>query len=117
LLAGRPACLLGGGETTVTLRGNGQGGRNQELALAFLRELEEAGEAADGIFFLFGASDGSDGPTDAAGAFASVEIGTRSRQAGLSIASFLQNNDADRFFSQIDCLLKTGPTNTNVCDL
>jgi glycerate 2-kinase len=117
LLAGKPACLLAGGETTVSLRGEGRGGRNQELALAFLRELAEAGPAAEGIFFLSAATDGSDGPTEAAGAFASAGVLRAARERGLSIESALQANDSNGFFASAGYLLETGPTNTNVCDL
>jgi len=117
LLARRPACLLAGGETTVTLRGKGLGGRNQELALSFLQQLAEAGGAAAGIFFLSAATDGNDGPTDAAGAFASGEVLRRSRASGLSIEGSLAANDSYHFHEAAGSLLKTGPTNTNVCDL
>ena len=74
LLAPRPACLIAGGETTVTLRGVGKGGRNQEMALAFLTELAANPSAAREIAFLSAATDGTDGPTDAAGAFASLDL-------------------------------------------
>jgi glycerate 2-kinase len=118
LLATRPACLLCGGETTVTLRGKGLGGRNQELALSFLQELAAAdGVAAEGIYFLSGATDGNDGPTDAAGAFASVDILEQALRQELSIASYLGQNDSYSFYEAVGRLLKTGPTNTNVCDL
>lgn len=114
--AGKPACILGGGETTVTLRGGGQGGRNQECALAFLAELQEAAEAAREIYFLSASTDGSDGPTDAAGAFASYDAVIRSRELGMSILEYLRANDSYRFHQAMGGLLKTGPTNTNVCD-
>ncbi len=106
----KPACIIGGGETTVTLRGKGRGGRNQELALSFLEEVE------DGIYFLSASTDGNDGPTDAAGAFASLEILNKSREAGLSLTESLKHNDSYHFFDSLGYLLKTGPTNTNVCD-
>jgi glycerate 2-kinase len=118
LIAKKPVCLLCGGETTVTLRGEGLGGRNQELALSFLQELDAAGAAAaEGRYFLSGATDGNDGPTDAAGAFASAEILERARKQHLSIPGYLARNDSYHFFEAIGGLLKTGPTNTNVCDL
>jgi hydroxypyruvate reductase len=117
-LAKKPACLLCGGETTVTLHGDGRGGRNQELALAFLQEMAAADAAAvEGIAFLSGATDGNDGPTDAAGAFASAEILEQARGKDLSIPSYLQRNDSYSFYEAAGGLLKTGPTNTNVCDL
>jgi hydroxypyruvate reductase len=118
MLSENPVCLLCGGETTVTLRGKGKGGRNQELALAFLQEIGASDPAAAaGIAFLSGATDGNDGPTDAAGAFASPEILERARGQGLSIERFLEENDSYSFYEAIGGLLKTGPTNTNVCDL
>jgi glycerate 2-kinase len=117
-LARKPACLLCGGETTVTLRGKGLGGRNQELALAFLQEIAGAeAAAAEGIFFLSGATDGNDGPTDAAGAFASADILEQARRQELSVPSYLEKNDSYHFYEAVGGLLKTGPTNTNVCDL
>jgi len=117
-LARKPACLLCGGETTVTLRGKGLGGRNQELALAFLQEIAACdAAAAEGITFLSGATDGNDGPTDAAGAFASMDILEHARRQELSIGSYLEQNDSYHFFESVGRLLKTGPTNTNVCDL
>jgi hydroxypyruvate reductase len=117
LLAAKPACILVGGETTVTIRGKGKGGRNQEMALAFLQEMEENPEAFAGVSFLSAGTDGNDGPTDAAGAFASLEVLGKARKAGLSIHRHLDTNDAYSFFDSIGSLYKTGPTNTNVCDL
>ncbi len=117
-LAGKPVCLLCGGETTVTLRAEGLGGRNQELALAFLQEIAAAdAAAAEEVYFLSGATDGNDGPTDAAGAFASADILKRARKQDLSIPSYLGRNDSYHFYEAVGGLLKTGPTNTNVCDL
>ncbi|GBC62847.1 glycerate kinase [Desulfonema ishimotonii] len=117
LLGKPPLCIIAGGETTVTLRGTGRGGRNQEMALAFLEEMEKAPDATRGIFFLSASTDGNDGPTDAAGAFAAREVSDRANVAGLSVSQYLGNNDAYHFFDRIGYLLKTGPTNTNVCDL
>jgi hydroxypyruvate reductase len=117
LLAKKPACLLCGGETTVTLRGKGMGGRNQELALSFLQEIASSEEAGQGIYFLSAATDGNDGPTDAAGAFASMDIVEKSRSRELSISRYLEQNDSYHFYDAVHGLLKTGPTNTNVCDL
>jgi hydroxypyruvate reductase len=117
-LAEKPACLLCGGETTITLRGKGKGGRNQELALAFLQEIAAAeAHAVQGITFLSGATDGNDGPTDAAGAFASLDILEQARRQGLAIPDYLARNDSYHFYEAVGGLLKTGPTNTNVCDL
>lgn len=112
-----PVCLMAGGETTVTLHGNGKGGRNQEMALAFLAEIAGAPERSAGIHFLSAATDGDDGPTDAAGAFADADVLAAARKAGLDIAPFLKANDAYRFFDRLGFLLRTGPTNTNVCDI
>jgi glycerate 2-kinase len=112
----RPACVLAGGETTVRVRGRGRGGRNQECALAFLEELGRAGPAAAGLHFLAASSDGTDGPTDAAGAFASRALLEESRRLGLRPAEYLRENDSYRFFQSVGGLLRTGPTNTNVCD-
>lgn len=112
-----PACIVAGGETTVTIKGSGKGGRNQELALAFLGELARAGRGSHGMHLLSASTDGSDGPTDAAGAFASAEVLAMADAAGLSIAARLADNDSYRFFDAIGQLFKTGPTMTNVCDL
>ncbi|MFP4390634.1 MAG: glycerate kinase [Desulfococcaceae bacterium] len=112
-----PCCILAGGETAVTLRGEGKGGRNQETALAFLAEMAGEPEIAERIHFLAGATDGDDGPTDAAGAFADGAALSRAREEGLSIGDFLNRNDAYPFFQKTGALFKPGPTGTNVCDL
>ncbi len=109
----RPACLIAGGETTVTLHGTGRGGRNQELALGAAADL--AGLPDIALVTL--ATDGDDGPTDAAGAVVTGETLSRAQQAGLSPAAFLARNDAYPFFAALDDLLKPGPTQTNVNDL
>ena len=116
-----PFCLIAGGETTVTLRGNGNpaskkrgvGGRNQELALAAVSEL--AGLANTLLISL--ATDGEDGPTDAAGAVVSGESLQRAESLGLEVAGHLSRNDAYPFFERLGDLLKIGPTGTNVNDL
>jgi hydroxypyruvate reductase len=108
-----PACILAGGETTVTLKGKGKGGRNQEFALA-------AALAIDGwkkISILSAGTDGSDGPTDATGAFADGMTMEFARQMKMVPEAYLDNNDAYHFFDKLDDLLKTGPTRTNVMDL
>ena len=117
LLAAKPACVIAGGETTVTLWGDGKGGRNQEIALSFLSQLQKNCASTEGIYFLSASTDGNDGPTDAAGAFASYSIVQKSRKLELDIAEYLQNNDSYTFFNKLGYLLKTGPTNTNVCDV
>ncbi|MHB0987985.1 MAG: glycerate kinase type-2 family protein [Bellilinea sp.] len=109
----RPACLIAGGETTVTIRGDGIGGRNQELALAAV----EAMSGLPGTLLVTLATDGGDGPTDAAGAVVSGETLARARALGLSPAEHLTRNDAYRFFDRLGDLLKPGPTHTNVNDL
>lgn len=114
----KPACLLFGGETVVTLQGSGKGGRNQELALAFLHELAAWGDGKNRkVSFLSAATDGNDGPTDAAGAFADAEILSRAESAALEIERYLADNDSYHFFEKVEGLLMTGPTNTNVGDL
>lgn len=109
----RPACLVAGGETTVTIRGQGKGGRNQELALAAAIALE----GWEDVLLLTVATDGGDGPTDAAGAFADGATVARARAQGLNPAAYLANNDAYNFFQALGDLLITGPTRTNVNDL
>ncbi|MFQ3619374.1 MAG: glycerate kinase [Spirochaetales bacterium] len=117
LIAKRPACIIAGGETTVTLKGDGKGGRNQEMALSFLAEIESNPEGSEGIWFLAASTDGNDGPTDAAGAFADPEVLKAGREASLSVQDYLKRNDSYHYFDKIGYLLKTGPTNTNVCDV
>ena len=109
----RPFCLIAGGETTVTLRGNGKGGRNQELALAAVNELADLEDA----MLISLATDGDDGSTDAAGAVVTGESAQRAASLGLDAADYLSRNDAYPFFDALDDLLKTGPTGTNVNDL
>ena len=113
----KPACIIAGGETTVTIKGKGKGGRNQEMALAFLEKIKQNPQNFSDIYFLSAGTDGSDGPTDAAGAFASVDILKAGEKKGISPSSFLANNDSYNYFNQTDGLLITGPTNTNVCDV
>ncbi len=108
-----PACIVSGGETTVTLRGDGLGGRNQEFALA--AALDIGGE--DGVAILSAGTDGTDGPTDAAGAMAYGDTLARGRAAGLEARDFLVRNDAYRFFDPLGDLIRTGPTHTNVMDI
>ncbi len=109
----RPACLIAGGETTVTVRGNGKGGRNQEMALS--AALKIAG--LEDVMIVPAATDGNDGPTDATGAIADGSTVARAIATGLDPIEYLANNDAYHFFEQLGDLIKTGPTNTNVNDL
>jgi hydroxypyruvate reductase len=109
----RPCCLVAGGETTVTVRGTGKGGRNQELALAAswpLRGIPRVLLASIG-------TDGSDGPTEAAGALVDGTTLDRAAKLGLDAAHHLAENDAYPFFDRLGDLIRTGPTNTNVNDL
>jgi len=122
-----PACLVWGGETTVTIRGEGKGGRNQELALAAALALD----GWSGVLVMALATDGTDGPTDAAGAVVSGETVARARALGLAPRAALEANDSYPFFdalgkappfsspphSQGGGLIRTGPTGTNVNDL
>jgi glycerate 2-kinase len=108
-----PLCLIAGGETTVTVSGDGHGGRNQELALGAVEEL--AGLAGVGLLAL--ATDGGDGPTDAAGAVVTGESLERAMLLGLDPRAYLARNDAYHFFDLLGDLLKPGPTQTNVNDL
>jgi len=108
-----PACILAGGETTVTIEGNGKGGRNQEFGLAAAVALD--GE--ENIVVLSGGTDGTDGPTDAAGAIADGQTIERARKLDLDARQYLKQNDSYTFFQQLDDLLMTGPTRTNVMDV
>jgi len=109
----RPACVLSGGETTVTVSGKGLGGRNQEFALAAAAAID----GAEGVVILSGGTDGTDGPTDAAGGVVDGMTLQRGRDKGLNAADFLRRNDSHTFLSAIGDLLVTGPTLTNVMDL
>lgn len=117
LAVSKPACLIGGGETTVTLRGGGKGGRNQEMALSFLQGLALRNPPPPRIYFLSAGTDGNDGPTDAAGAFACAEALDAASRRDLPLERFLADNDSYSFFDSVGYLFKSGPTNTNVCDL
>jgi glycerate 2-kinase len=108
-----PACLVWGGETTVTVRGTGRGGRNQELALAAALAIE----GLPSVLLLALGTDGTDGPTDAAGAVATGETVARARVRGLDAIAHLEDNDAYPFFDALGDLVRTGPTGTNVNDL
>lgn len=114
----KPLCILQGGETTIQVTGAGKGGRNQHLALAALQALAQLpGDIADTITLLSGGTDGSDGPTDAAGAIADRNTLQEAVQKKLSIADYLQQHDSYHFFEQTNSLLITGPTQTNVMDV
>jgi hydroxypyruvate reductase len=108
-----PACIISGGETTVTIRGKGKGGRNQEFALAAAVDID----GLENVLVLSGGTDGTDGPTDAAGAVADGSTVERARKLGLDANRHLRENDSYNFFKPLGDLLITGPTNTNVMDL
>ncbi len=109
----KPACLIAGGETTVTITGNGKGGRNQELALGAVGQIDNLPDCC----LITIATDGEDGPTDAAGAFVTGRTKTRAEEKGLNHEQYLANNDAYNFFRITGNLVKIGPTGTNVNDL
>jgi hydroxypyruvate reductase len=116
---GESRCLLCGGETTVTVQGDGSGGRNQELALCFAREIE----GVTGVMLLTAGTDGNDGPTDAAGALVDGSTVQDARRVGIQPDEYLERNDSYHFFQRLEnqtgvhCHLKTGPTGTNVMDI
>jgi len=109
----RPFCMLAAGETTVTLTGQGKGGRNQELALAAVDILD----GAQGCLLISLATDGNDGPTDAAGAVVTGASRTRAAKLGMTAEAYLKRHDSYPFFDALGDLLKPGPTGTNVNDL
>jgi len=111
--AERPVCLVAGGETVVTVRGMGRGGRSQELALAAAIAIEDRSDVA----LLAAGTDGADGPTDAAGAFADGGTVARGRRAGVDAAAALSDNDSHGFFCREGGVIRTGVTGTNVADL
>ncbi len=108
-----PACVISGGETTVTIRGHGMGGRNQEFALAAALDIAGMQDVA----VLSVCTDGTDGPTDAAGAIADGATIGRAETMGLSAVGYLAANDSYHFFERLGGLIKTGPTGTNVADV
>jgi hydroxypyruvate reductase len=108
-----PACILCGGETTVTIRGQGKGGRNQEFALSAAGAIENL----DDVAILAGGTDGNDGPTDAAGAIVDGRTLARAAELKLDPQDHLERNDAYHFFQPLQDLLMTGPTGTNVMDV
>jgi glycerate 2-kinase len=108
-----PACVISGGETIVTMRGRGLGGRNQEFALAAAMDIA----GLEDVAILSGGTDGTDGPTDAAGAIADGTTIEQATAQGLGAAAYLANNDSYHFFDALGDLVKTGPTGTNVADV
>jgi glycerate 2-kinase len=109
----KPVCFIAGGETTVTVSGKGKGGRNQELALGAIEQFENY----DNCCLISLATDGEDGPTDAAGAFVTGASMRIAREKGLDPKKYLENNDSYSFFNKIEGLIRIGSTGTNVNDL
>jgi glycerate 2-kinase len=109
----KPTCLIFGGETTVIVKGNGKGGRNQELCLSVALEID----GTNNITFLSAGTDGNDGQTEAAGAICNDRTIERANELGLDAIKFLNNNDSYNFFKKLSDLIITGPTNTNVMDV
>jgi glycerate-2-kinase len=109
----KPAAIVVGGETTVTVTGKGLGGRNQEISLAAVSKLN----GLDGVVVASLSTDGIEGPTDAAGAIADGKTLARAREEGLAPEGFLAENDSYHFFSELGDLIFTGPTGTNVNDI
>lgn len=108
-----PTCLIAGGETTVTVKGKEMGGRCQEFALAAALAIQ----GMDDVLVLAAGTDGTDGPTDAAGAIADGSTITKAARRSLDARASLEVNDSYRFFSGLGDLITTGPTNTNLLDL
>jgi glycerate 2-kinase len=108
-----PACIIAGGETTVTVKGTGKGGRNQEMALAAALAIS----GMEDVTIACLATDGTDGPTDASGALADGNTVARAQALGLEAWDSLADNNAYPFFAALGDLLLTGPTQTNVNDL
>ena len=111
--AKRPYCLIAGGETTVTVRGGGKGGRAQEFALAAAKAIA----GLRGVYVAAIATDGTDGPTEAAGALVGGETWDRAERIKLDLDAALKRNDSYRALKRLNCLVMTGPTATNVNDL
>ena len=109
----KPICLIAGGETTVTVTGNGKGGRNQELALAAAQVLHGINNCA----LISFATDGEDGPTDAAGGFVTGKTIQTGLDMGLDSQNYLNENNAYEYLEKTGALIRTGPTGTNVNDL
>lgn len=114
----RPACLLLGGETTVTIKHSGKGGRNQEFALAALSAMELLMPAGEPLPVILSAgTDGTDGPTNAAGAVVDEYVLQTAKKRGLDVEAYLAKNDSWHFFQEAGGHIITGPTHTNVMDI
>lgn len=116
LIAKPPVLLLAGGETTVCVKGDGRGGRCQELALSMLLQAAKEGFRDDSICGLVAASDGKDGNSDAAGAFVFPGVLAKAGLSARQVSEYLERNDATSFFERFGGLFKSGPTKTNACD-
>jgi hydroxypyruvate reductase len=114
----RPACFIAGGETTINVKGNGKGGRNQHFALTMLHELLK-NSYEENLFpvILASGTDGTDGPTDAAGAIIDYKIARQAGNENLLVEEYLSNNDSYNFFKRVNGLLISAPTQTNVMDI
>ena len=108
--------IISGGETLVNLTGNGLGGRNQEFALSFLRKYVKENSKRELCLYSVG-TDGIDGPTDAAGAIVDSDTIREYQSSDLNLESFLSNNDSYNFFRELNSLIKTGATGTNIADI
>lgn len=111
--SGKPVCILSGGETTVTVRGRGKGGRNQEFALAAAIAID----GLENVLLLSAGTDGNDGATDAAGAIATGDTVQHAERLGLNARAYLEDNNSYEFFDALGDLIRTGPTGTNVMDI
>ncbi len=110
----RPLCLLLGGETTVNVTGEGLGGRNQDLVLKMVERIRDR----KGLLFVSFATDGDDGPTDAAGAVCDSFVYDDAEQVyQIDVQAYITDNDSYHFHQKIDSLIKTGSTGTNVNDI
>ena len=109
----KPCCLLFGGETTINVKGNGMGGRNQHMALYAATLLKDK----NGITFLSAGTDGSDGPTSAAGAVVDTKTFEKASLQSLDIYKYLKEFDSFHFFEKAGGHIITGPTMTNVMDI
>ena len=108
-----PACIIAGGEPTAKVKGSGKGGRSQELALWVAKEID----GLEGALFLSAGTDGTDGNTNAAGAFADWTTISRAKTQGMEADEYLEENDSYNFFYPLGDLIITGPTATNVMDI
>ncbi len=108
-----PCAIICGGETIVRITGEGKGGRNQELALSAAESIS----GMDGVVVAAVGSDGTDGPTNAAGGIVDGNTKTRLKEIGISIPAILAENNSNYALAEADALIMTGPTGTNVNDL